>query len=79
MTIWFSSDRVAPDHMVCQVMSCTDPLLPVPLFVAAVPPQPARATTAAAAASARDFPPLTSRLSRCAVAAPLIRFLCSGR
>src|ERR1700722_10087074 len=64
LTIWLSSVRVLPDHMVCQVMLAT---VPVPVDEeevdvgaededeAAVPPQPAAATTVTAASSTADL------------------------
>ena len=52
VVIWLSSLSVAPDHMVCQVMSTTFPFVDLAGVEAAVPPQPARASTAAAATSA---------------------------
>src|ERR1017187_5654342 len=79
VTIWLSSVRVAPDHMVCQVMSATfdDDLVGLD---GEVPPQPARASTAAVASSAVDLPAMP-RLPRIREAAPsrerlAIRFLC---
>jgi hypothetical protein len=65
VTIWFSSVRVLPDHMVCQVMLATVPVEEEDDEEddggdeddAAVPPQPAAAaTTVTVASSAADLP-----------------------
>src|SRR6202051_1247109 len=67
LTIWLSSVRVLPDHIVCQLRSTT----PVddeelPLVDAAGPPQAARAIAAQAASTAGTTPRISLALRRTA-------------